>query len=268
MLEDLYTTKMSSSTKVLQKRFTKIRSKNSNIAKVMTLGISIMLALTLGIATVVMAAVGNEEKNFMVNGKGYSITPVLLENQLATHTESYYVPLRETFEALGYKVYYDVDKTKYQNFIGRYTFPEYDAASYQVSLEDGTPYNREPMRWQKEFVKNDVDKYIYGATSKFNNQMPILEMVKDGQTIACQIGSKKYVPNIPAAAVVLIDGKTYIPLRALAYIANSSITSNDNENSIIWNDDCVKWDDEKHDIYFDGNLTFNEDTLTITINTP
>ena len=68
---------------------------------------AIFVAVTMLCATVVMAAVVNEEEKFFINGKGYTITPILIENKLEVHTDSYYVPLCDTFEALGYDVFYD-----------------------------------------------------------------------------------------------------------------------------------------------------------------
>ena len=89
MLENLYTTKMSANKKTLQNRFTKIRSKSGRISKIMAVVMSCAVALTMLGATIVMAAVGNEEKNFCIDGKGYAIEPILIENGLATHTDNY-----------------------------------------------------------------------------------------------------------------------------------------------------------------------------------
>ena len=254
MLENLYTTKMSMDKKKLQNRFTKIRSKNGRISKLMALATSVAIAVTMLCATVVMAAVVNEEENFFINGKGYTITPILIENKLELHTDSYYVPLRDTFEALGYDVFYDVDKSKYENLMGVFTFPQYDSEPYSKKIDDEILKEiiRTPQYYLKNFVKTDVDRYIYGATYHFNRQMPIIEMVKGNEVWTCQIGSTRYNKMIPAGAVVLIDGKTYIPLRAVAYIVGGQ--------------DNVKWNSEKRDTYFEGALTFNEVENTVTIN--
>ena len=203
-----------------------------------------------------MAAVGNEEKNFFVDGKGYTIEPILIENNLATHTDNYFVPLRKTFETLGYKVSYDVDKEKYQEFMdGRYTFPIYDAKVHiEFTDDEGNIFvnNENSFAWQKQFVKSEADYYIYGATRRMNTQLPIIEMTKDGKTEYCQIGSLKYSAGY-AVAPVLINGNVYIPLRIVAII--------------VGGDDNVQWDDAKHDTYFEGALTFDETAKTITINT-
>ena len=60
MLENLYTTKMSANKKTLQNRFTKIRSKNGRISKIMAAVMSAVIAVTMLGATIVMAAVGSD----------------------------------------------------------------------------------------------------------------------------------------------------------------------------------------------------------------
>ncbi|MBQ7097480.1 MAG: hypothetical protein IJN96_05320 [Clostridia bacterium] len=254
MFEKLYTTKMVTNKTKLQNRFTKIRSQSNKLSKTISLVITIILAITMLCATVAIAAVVNEERNFFINGKGYSITPILIENKLEVHTDSYYVPLRDTFEALGYDVFYDVDKSKYENLMDEFTFPQYDSEPYIKKIDDAPVEEliRMPEYYLKNHVETDVDRYIYGATHRFNRQLPIIEMVKDNEIWACQIGSTRYSDYIPAGAVVLIDGKTYIPLRAVAYIVGGQ--------------DNVKWDNEKRDTYFEGVLTFDEAENTVTIN--
>ncbi len=254
MLENIYTTKMSANKKQLQNRFTKIRSSSGRISKMMSFIMAIFVAVTFVCATVVMAAVVNEEEKFFINGKGYTITPILIENKLEVHTDSYYVPLRDTFEALGYDVFYDVDKSKYKNLMDEFTFPQYDSEPYSEKVDDEILKEiiRTPEYYLKNYVKTDVDRYIYGATYHFNHRMPIIEMVKGNEVWACQIGSTRYNKFIPAGAVVLIDGKTYIPLRAVAYIVGGQ--------------DNVKWNSEKRDTYFEGALTFNEAENIVTIN--
>lgn len=254
MLENLYTTKMSMNKKKLQSRFSKIRSHSGKLSKIAAMAMTLMVLMTFACASVVVASVVNEEKNFFINGKGYAITPILIENKLEVHTDSYYVPLRDTFEALGYEIFYDVDKTKYEEFMDEFTFPQYDAESYisETNYELGIQIFHEPQYYMKDYVKTDVDRYIYGATHLFNRQMPIIEMVKGDEIWACQIGSTRYNKYIPAGAVVLIDSKAYIPLRAIAHILGGQ--------------DNVKWNDEKRDTYFEGVLNFDETENTVIIN--
>lgn len=245
---------MSAGKKQLQGRFAKIRSKNSRASKMLSAVMSGVLALTLLCATVTMAAVGNEEKNFFINGKGYAIEPILIENSLATHTDNYYVPLRRVFEALGYEVRYDVDKAGYEHLMDRiYSFPSYDTSVHiERKLDDGSTFIDEynSFSWRKELVTNSVDCYIYGATFSLNRQMPIIEMTKDGKTEFCQIGSRKYSTGY-ALAPVLMGSTAYLPLRAVA--------------SIVGGQDNVKWDYAKQDTYFEGVLTFDEGSGTIVI---
>ena len=254
MFENLYTTKMSAGKKMLQLRFTKIREKSGYAAKIIAVLLSCAVAVTMLGGAVVMAAFGNEEKNFFINGKFYAIEPILIENRLATHTDNYFVPLIKTFEALGYTVNYDADKAKYQKFIDRrYTFPVYDAEVHiEFKDDEGNIFvsNENSFAWQKQLVTNDVDYYIYGSTFGMNNQLPIIEMTKYAKTEYCQIGSREY-SGAYAVAPVLINGTAYIPLRAVAMI--------------IGGDDNVKWDESKHDTYFEGVLTFDEETKTVTV---
>ena len=207
--------------------------------------------MTVLFASVTIAAYENEEKNLFINGKGYSIDLVLIENELATHTDNYFVPLRKVFEMLGYEVSYNVDKSKYKDLMEKYYyFPAFDSKISKEMVDDNGALSN-AYEWQKPLVKNQIDYYIYGATLRMNMQMPIIEMKKDGMTEFCQIGSRKY-SNGYAIAPVLIDGVAYIPLRAVANIVGGS------EN--------VKWDNKKKDTYFEGVVTFNESEKTIVIN--
>lgn len=261
MFNKFYTTQMSANHKQLQTRFVKMRSKSGRFSKIMAAVMTIVLVLTLACVTIVVAAVDNEPKNFFINDKGYAIKPVLVENSMATHTDNYYVPLRDTFEALGYKVYYDVDKAKYSNLLGKENFPVYDneqitrffdSETNEMIEIDNSPY----YNWLRSLVTDSIDIYIYGSTGRINPQMPIIEMEKDGITEYCQIGSQDMSFGY-SLAPILIDGKTYIPLRAVANIAAK-----------ISGEVCVAWNDESHDTYFTGAVTFDETTMTVNINLP
>ena len=63
MLENIYTTKMSSDKRTMVNRFTKIRSANGRFSKFMTLTMSVVIALTMLCATIVMAAVDEVTSN-------------------------------------------------------------------------------------------------------------------------------------------------------------------------------------------------------------
>lgn len=257
MLENIYTTKMSANKKQLQSRFYKIRARGGRFSKTMAAVMALVLCVMMLSATVVMAAVGNEPKNFFIDGKGYAIEPILIENQLATHTDNYYVPLRKTFEALGYTVTYDADKAGYERYMDSdYNFPSYDSV-----IPDDEFYDEEydewvtlkgynAYAWQKPLVTNEAEYYIYGATGQMNRQMPVIEMTKNDIIEFCQVGSRRYSTGY-ALAPVLIDGVAYLPLRAVA--------------NIVGGIDTVQWNDAAHDTYFEGALTFDEETMTVQI---
>jgi len=57
MLENIYTTKMSANKKQLQNRFTKIRSTNTPIHKIMAILLTVAVIITMLCANVVMAMV-------------------------------------------------------------------------------------------------------------------------------------------------------------------------------------------------------------------
>ena len=73
MLENLYTTKMSSSKRVLQNRFSKIRRKSGHLAKTMSLVITIVLIFTISAATVALAAAQNSSPEIFDKNEIYFI---------------------------------------------------------------------------------------------------------------------------------------------------------------------------------------------------
>ncbi|MBP3361320.1 MAG: hypothetical protein J6N52_10730 [Clostridia bacterium] len=244
MLENLYTTKMSSSKRVLQRRFTKIRSKSGRTAKIMSLVMTLALALALGAATVVMAAVdGLEIDNgiITVNGKKQTIDIQHFENSDYLSTDSYFVPLRKVFEMLGCKVNYNVPKSSVPDYMkGVESFPYY------------------AWEGKENLVTDFVTQQIYGATTGANANMPIIEVVSEsGEKWYCQIGSEQYT-NAWAPPVLLIDNTAYISIRAIAYYLIP-------ENEDV--DYSILWDSVAHDTYYSGRLTFDDETLTLTIDT-
>ena len=76
MFENLYTTKMSSSKKALQRRFTKIRSKSGRLAKFMSLLMALVLMAALGAASVVMAATGSDGLEHWDKNEAYYLSGV------------------------------------------------------------------------------------------------------------------------------------------------------------------------------------------------
>ena len=100
MLENIYTTKMSSNKKLLQNRFSKIRSAGGKFSKLTAIIMSVFVSLTMIFATVVAASLNVKETNDLITlySKGSIIT---LENKPIIQNNIAYFPLRETFEKLG-----------------------------------------------------------------------------------------------------------------------------------------------------------------------
>lgn len=71
MLENLYTTKMSGDAKTLQKRFSKIRTKQSRKSKITAAIMAAVLAMTALFATVAMAAVGADGLEYWDKKEAY-----------------------------------------------------------------------------------------------------------------------------------------------------------------------------------------------------
>lgn len=244
MLENLYTTKMSANKKLLQNRFTKIRSKSGRISKLMALVMAVAIAVTMLCATVVMAAVdGLEIDNgiVIVNGERQTMDIKHIENSQYLHTDSYYVPLRQVFELLGCSVHYDVSKSTVPSYMqGTQSFPYYS------------------WEGKENLAVDSVTQQIYGATTGANTNMPVIEVVSgSGEKRYCQIGSERYT-NAWAPPVLLMDHTAYISIRAVAYYL---IPENEDAGY------SILWDEVAHDTYYSGRLTFDEEALTLTIDT-
>lgn len=99
MLKDLYTTRMSGEKRVLQNRFSRIRTRSGKRQRLMALGMTAVLLVTFAFSAVVMAAFDGPEQGDIVvtyNGKNmkFSNEPFFYENTV-------YLPLRELFGELG-----------------------------------------------------------------------------------------------------------------------------------------------------------------------
>ena len=237
MFKIFYTTHMSASARQLQARFTKMRAGVGAFSRRTAAAAAMALTAAAMFATIAFASIdGLDIKNgtLIADGKSMGIDIIHIESQKSTHTDGFYVPLRETFESLGFTVHYDVDKSKYADRMGDVDFPSYV--------------------WGEELVKTETDKYMYGATERLNTNMPIIEMVSPtGRTEYFQLGSKKYSKGYAFTLPVPIDGRVYLPIRAVA--------------NIIGGTNNVKWNDGAHDTYYKGAVTFDESTMTVTVNT-
>ena len=140
MFKRYYTTQMSASKNQLKMRFVKIRSENGRYAKTFSRITAVILAICTIFATVVLASVdGYEHKNgtLTVNGKSLQVDIIHIDNIKYCNTDSYYIPLRKTFEALGYTVNYDVDKsTLPRRMTGLSEFPAYSYEGQEKLVTD------------------------------------------------------------------------------------------------------------------------------------
>lgn len=246
MLEKLYTTKMTGNAKTLRKRFSKIRSKQGRASRAAAAAAAVTLSCTAVFATVVMAAVdGRDVPNgqLIINGSSSGVDIVKIPTVLTTDTDSYYIPIREVFEKLGYTIVYDVDRKKYADIIGIHpedTFPSYDDRSGRQA--------ENYLNWRKGLVANETDNYIYGQTSWYN-QFPLIEVTApNGDVLLWQVGCQH---GFHFSGPVMIDSTVYVPVRELAYTLGGY--------------DNLKWDDAAHDTYYEGVVDFNKEDLVITI---
>lgn len=238
MFTRFYTTRMSGNKKVLQTRFEQIRNRRkSRTAKAVCAAMAVTgLVCTMLFATLVMASSmtwGNAEVT--INAKTYSMQVVHIANERYLPNDSYYIPLRDVFTALGCTVNYDVDRTNipgpFQTAAATETFPDYD--------------------WRANMVTDDITAQIYGATTGASTNMPVIEITTpSGEREYCQLGAElsSFAWSPPP---VLLEGKTYIPIRALAYF--------------VGGDSNVQWNDQTHDTYYVGKLTWDSSANTLVI---
>ncbi|MBE5039424.1 hypothetical protein [Ructibacterium gallinarum] len=245
MLEHYYTTQMSASHKQLQTRFVKMRTKTGRKAKLMPAMLSALLTAILATATVALAVVDGMETydgTIVINGKEHAIDIVHFDNIRYLNNDSYYLPLRKTFELLDCTVNYNVSKET--------------AGSIFQNAKDTFPF----YAWEdlKNRAKDETTLQLYGATTSTNSNMPIIEVERPGgEKWYCQIGSQWYT-NAWAPPVILYNGTAYLPIRALAYYLVPE--GEDADMSILW-------DASAHDTYFAGRLIWDAEALTVTINT-
>lgn len=124
MLENLYTTKMSGDAKTLQKRFSKIRSKQSRKSKITAAVMAALLAMTALFATVAMAAIDgnsdNEIKFEIYNGD----TKIAINHKPFIYDGQYYLPLRDLLNGFG------ITDITYNNGIVDVSFPYHPNERY------------------------------------------------------------------------------------------------------------------------------------------
>ncbi len=200
MLENIYTTKMSANKKQLQNRFTKIRSKSGRISKIMSCVMAVLVAVTMLCATVVMAALDNEESKELITlyAKGEMIT---LKNKPFIQNNMTYFPLRETFEKLGV----------------------FKIEGNELTWDNGTIYIRVTENEQREPVSYII-KINSDTIDISHNRNTRLAVVNDEKPV---MGLKLIMPE---ETPLLIGNKTYVPYTYLRYMLHNGLgLTNKNE---------------------------------------
>ncbi len=192
MLENLYTTKMSTDKKKLQKRFSKIRSSSGRISKIMSFVMSIFIAVTILCATVVMAALNSEETNEPItlysNGK-----IIVLENKPFIQDNMIYFPLRETFEKLGV----------------------FDVEGNELLWDNGTIYIKVAESVNKETVSYTI-KIGSDSIDVNNSKDQRITNVSDNPVMKVKL-------TLPEEKPVLVGDKTYVPYTYIDYMLNRGL---------------------------------------------
>ena len=227
MLENIYTTKMSVNKKQIQNRFTKIRSANSKISKMMSLVMAILVAVTMLCATVVLASVVNEApEQFKIEVK-HGNTVLQLDNKPFVYEGTVFLPLRELFEKIGLmenensfiqwdngKIYMcvveNVEKPDYVEYGSEIKY-----LSYYYGIEIG----------KAEYILNPPEimqkKYNFDSSKKTNH------------------------------APMLKDGVTYIPFEYVEYLVNRTMQTSDVTCSawdLVYNENTDRKADYVNDI--------------------
>ena len=192
MLENLYTTKMSANKKQLQNRFTKIRSKSGRIAKLMALFMTIFLATTMLCATIVMAALDNEENKEPITlySNGEIIT---LENKPFIQDNMTYFPLRETFEKLGV---FEIEGNELV----------WDNGTIHIKVAESA--DEEPVSYTIKVGSDMIDIK--------NNKNPRIKDVSVKPIINIKL-------QLPEATPLLVGDKTYVPYTHIDYMLNRGL---------------------------------------------
>ncbi len=193
MLENIYTTKMSANRKQLQKRFTKIRSSSGRISKMMSFVMAIFVAVTFVCATVVMAALNNEEETkepITLYSRGEIIT---LENKPFIQDNMTYFPLRETFEKLGV----------------------FDIEGNELVWDNGTIYIK---------VAEAPDKDAVSYTIKIGSDKIGIKHTRDVRlTVALHQQPIGINLILPEEKPLLVGDKTYVPYTYIDYMLNRGL---------------------------------------------
>ena len=234
---------MTGGAKLLQNRFSEIRSGKRRVSRTAAAVTAVTLSCTAVFATVVMAAVdGRDVPNgqLIINGVSSGVDIAKIPTLITTDTDRYYIPLRDVFENLGYTIVYDADRQKYSELLSDADiFPSYD---HSINLDSSY------RDWLKSLVTSSTDNYIYGQTSDYN-QFPLIEVTSpDNEVYLWQTGCLR---GFHFSGPVMIDSTVYVPLRELAYMLGGYAN--------------LKWDAYARDTYYEGVLDCDKENLIITI---
>lgn len=210
MLENIYTTKMSANKKQLQNRFTKIRSVNSKISKMMSLAMAVLVAVTMLCATVVLASVVNEApEQFKIEVK-HGNTVIQLDNKPYVYANTVYLPLRELMEKSGL--------LEHEN-----TYINWDNGKIEMLLIEKTT-NAEQPDTEIKYLSYNYGIEIGKAEYTLNPSMAERYQQK------WNISNSKQMSHAP----MLKDGVTYIPFEFVEYLINRCMQTT--------NITCSAWD--------------------------
>ena len=203
MLERLYTTKMSANKKQIQNRFTKIRSANSKISKMMSLVMAIFVAVTMLCATVVLASVVNEApEQFKIEVK-HGDKILQLDNKPFVYEGTVYLPLRELFEKIGFM-------ENENSFIQWDNGKIYMCLTENVEKPDYVEYGSD-IKYLSYYYGIEIGKAEYKL-----NPPEIVQKKYD-------FDSSKKTNHAP----ILKDGVTYIPFEFVEYLVNRTMQTSD-----------------------------------------
>ena len=67
--------------------------------------------------------------------------------------------------------------------------------------------------WREKLVVDNVTSQLYGATTGFNDNMPVIKVKsQEGQSMLCQIGSEAYSQFYSGPPPIILNDKTYVSI--------------------------------------------------------
>ena len=176
-----------------------------------------------------------------INGNVQEVIPIHFGNERYLNTDSWYVPLRDVFEALGCEVNYDVGYNQIDSEYIIQSFPQYD--------------------WREKLVIDNVTSQLYGATISFNDNMPVIEVKsQEGNSMFCQVGSEAYSSFSSGPPPIILNDKTYV---SIAFVDRFLAQNTGNPGVNV----SVYWDSQAHDTRYAGKVTWNDETNSLYIDT-